>query len=70
MAVAGRFMTKWLMVCGMVMMVGGSMGAEEGALRERSLGIEMVFSLLEASERRSSAAWRMNVWPSSQNGRT
>jgi hypothetical protein len=30
----------------------------------------MVFSLLEASERRSSAAWRMNVWPSSQNGRT
>jgi hypothetical protein len=31
MAVAGRFMTKWLIVCGIVRMVGGAIGSEGGA---------------------------------------
>ncbi len=43
MAVAGRFMTKWEIVCGMVTIVGLGTGSEGLALRESFLGIEMVF---------------------------
>lgn len=43
MAVAGRFITKWEIVCGIVMIVGGKIGSDGGALRDRFLGMEMVF---------------------------
>lgn len=70
MAVAGRFMTKWLIVWGIVMVVGGGMGCEGGAFRERFGWIVMVLFLVAVSCRRSSAACWMKVCPSSQNGWT
>lgn len=70
MAVAGRFMTKWEIVCGMVMAVEGGIGSDGAAFLERFLGIEMVFWWVAVRERRSSAARWMKVFPSSQKGRT
>ncbi len=70
MAVAGRFMTKWEIVCGIVMIVGSEAGSDGLALRESFLGIEMVFWWVAVRFRRSSTACWIKTWPSSQNGRT
>lgn len=54
----------------MVIIFGGTIGAEEGVLRERLTGMEMVFWDVAASSRSSAAARWMNSWPSSQKAWT
>lgn len=53
MAVAGRFMTKWFIVCGMVRILGGL-----GFLSCRDVfaGMMTLFSLVAVKFKRSSAA--------------
>ena len=70
MAEAGRFMTKWEIVCGIVRIVGSGMGSVGLALNMRFAGMEMVFWLVAVRWRMESAAWWMKVWPSSLKGRT
>ena len=57
MAVAGRFMTKWLIVWGIVMILGGGIGREGAVFRGRFGLIVMAFFLVAVSWRRSSAAY-------------
>jgi len=70
MADAGRFMTKWLMVCGIVRMVGGAVGEVGLEANGRFAGMEMVFWFVVVRSRIESTAWWMKVWPSSLKGRT
>jgi len=60
-AEAGRFMTKWLIVCGIVRTVGFGTGSVGLALNVRFAGMEMVFWLVVVRSRIESAAWWMNV---------
>lgn len=67
---AGRFITKWEIVCGMVRMVGGGGGraGSPAAVRDRfSLEGMLILLLFVAVRVRSSEAqsW-MNLWPSEQ----
>jgi len=72
MAVAGRFITKWLIVWGMVTTRGSSLpeGEEDAALRENFTGILTLFSLNNVVSRTFLAACLMKVWPSSQKAWT
>jgi hypothetical protein len=69
-AEAGKFMTKWDIVCGMVRILGSGTGSEALALYTRFAGIETVFWWVEVRCKMESAAWWMKVWPSWLNGRT
>lgn len=70
MAVAGRFMTKWLIVWGMVTIRGSSDEEEAAAFREILTGILTLFLLNVVISRTFLAACLMKVWPSSQNAWT
>lgn len=63
-------MTKCEIVWGMVRIVGGGTESEALALKTRFAGMEMVFLWVEVRFNMESAAWWMNVWPSSLKGRT
>jgi hypothetical protein len=71
MALAGRFMTKCVMMLGIVTNVAAGRGAEVGKVRDRFVEeVTTVLVPVRAKFKTSDAAWRMNVWPSSQKGRT
>jgi hypothetical protein len=58
------------MVEGIVITFGGGMGSDGLAFRERFAGMVILFWPVAARFRMSEAAEWMNLWPSSQKGRT
>ena len=63
-------MTKCEIVWGMVRIVGSRVGSVALALKTRFAEMDTVFWLVEVRFNMESAAWWMNVWPSSLKGRT